>query len=501
MQTEKLNGASVTALAIDIGTTNTKLLLMDTVSAEIYRQESFRTPKIFGEGTVDFDGAALLAGIKETILSITATGSWNIERILITSVGEMGVIIDAQGTSQGPMIAWHDSRGIDYIKNLSKASADLIQDISGLPPHSNYSLAKIKWLEQHYKQSWPSEMTWLTLPDYIAFTFTGIRQTVSTMASRTMAFDIRCGKWSEELLQLYQLPASLFPPIARNEELSRLIMPAVADELHLSRSTLITVVGHDHMAGSLAVGLRENELLNSTGTTEGFLRIFAAYPMGELEKKAKLAGGRYVFPEKFTLYGSLPAAGLSHEWVRKLFDLSQDKANKIYTDLLNNYLKGNFSGDSDDIFIPHLAGSGSPDKSVKARALLYGMTVHTTMQDILYAVTQGVALELRQLFDIFADDDNIQTVKVIGPAIKNPLWLQLKADTLNRPIIVTEIEEAVSYGALIYAYPNLADHIPLVTRTVNPLPRQAARLNELYAKYKNFYNQKITLETQQEKKL
>ncbi|WP_243274202.1 FGGY-family carbohydrate kinase, partial [Salmonella enterica] len=48
-----------------------------------------------------------------------------------------------------------------------------------------------------------------------------------------------------------------------------------------------------------------------------------------------------------------------------------------------------------------------------------------------------------------------RTVKVIGPAVKNPYWLQLKADILQCPIEAIAFDETVSLGALLIACPNV----------------------------------------------
>ena len=42
-------------------------------------------------------------------------------------------------------------------------------------------------------------------------------------------------------------------------------------------------------------------------------------------------------------------------------------------------------------------------------------------------------------------------IKVIGPAVKNPLWMQMKADVLGVPVIGCDVQEAVALGAVLVA--------------------------------------------------
>lgn len=46
---------------------------------------------------------------------------------------------------------------------------------------------------------------------------------------------------------------------------------------------------------------------------------------------------------------------------------------------------------------------------------------------------------------------NYPVVNVIGAACKNPYWLQLKANILNREIIACNVDEAVGKGAAMLA--------------------------------------------------
>ena len=127
--------------------------------------------------------------------------------------------------------------------------------------------------------------------------------------------------------------------------------------------------------------------------------------------------------------------------------------------------------------------------------MLYGLTANTGIKDFFYAVAQGVCMELRHLYDTFIGKDNaVSSIKVIGPATKNDLWLQLKADALNQTIFVTEVDEAVSYGALVYAYPSLAKRVPMSVRAVHPNAEYAEKLNRLYTAYVELYERKIMME-------
>lgn len=481
-------------VVLDMGTTNCKMTLYGLCPLHIIHTEKFRTPKRCIDNMIDYAAEELWQHIWDILGKLSALSAGHIEKIVLASVGEMGVLIDASGHRIGPMIAWNDSRGADYIEDLSAEQRLAIHKISGLPPHSNYSMAKIKWLETHYVKHWQLGMCWLNLPNYIAFLLTGKRQMEYTLASRTMALDLQKGHWSHRLADLFAVPYEIFPEIASGTVGEIQLAPKIAKSLRIDPEARVLVAGHDHMAGSMAVHLQPGELLNSTGTTEGILCLKSSYPIGEAELQAKLAGGRYIDPSIYTVYGSLQAAGLSFEWFQKMYGYTAEKFHRVLSRLFEAYTSGKIDPREKPILIPHLNGSGSPDKNVTAKGLIYGMDARTTDMDMLFAVTQGVCMELKQLCR-FYDGAGQSVIKVIGPAIRNDFWLQLKADVLGQEILAIDIPEAVSYGALLSAYPSLRDEIPAASvRHFFPDEKRSNYLDEVWQCYRAFYNAKIDWE-------
>lgn len=491
-----MDGSKRFVVVLDMGTTNCKMTLYGFSPFHIVRAEKFRTPKRSRHGMTDYMAEELWQNIVRILRSFSEQVFGCIEKIILASVGEMGVLLDEGGRRIGPMIAWNDSRGAGFMQGLSAEQRRIVHSVSGLPPHSNYSLAKIKWLEKHHVKQWKPGMCWLNLPNYIAFLLTGKRRMEYTLASRTMALDLKSGRWSRRLTDLFAVPHEIFPEIVVGKDGEAQILPAVAELLHLDPQTRVLVAGHDHMAGSVAVDLQDGELLNSTGTTEGILSLKKSYPVGDREIRAKLAGGRYIDPELYTIYGSLPAAGLSFEWFQHAYGYAADRFEQVLSKLFEEYVSGKIDPRQMPIFIPHMNGSGSPDKMVTAKALMYGMDARTTDACVLFAVTQGVCMELKQLCRFYGGKSN-SVIKVIGPAIRNDLWMQLKADVLEREILAIDIPEAVSYGALLSAYPELRDEIPPArSRLLAPDAKRSRRLREVWQWYSAFYDAKIQLEHQ-----
>jgi len=109
-----------------------------------------------------------------------------------------------------------------------------------------------------------------------------------------------------------------------------------------------------------------------------------------------------------------------------------------------------------------------------------GVTAKTTPAHILRAVLEAVALRLRLINARLAP--YIPTVSAVmaggGGLQKNPLWRQILADALGRPLHLTNIDEVTSRGAAILAFQalGLVDDVPppAVMETAHPLPAARA---------------------------
>ncbi|WP_196595000.1 FGGY-family carbohydrate kinase [Pectinatus frisingensis] len=479
---------------LDIGSTNTKISLYLINNTKNIVQKIFDTPKISNNNNEDFDYVKLWKIIEDQIIIFNTSGLYIIKKIIIASVGEMGVLITENGSVVGPMIAWYDKRGEKYLNSLSQSDINEVYMITGLPVHSNYSVFKIKWLYDKFIANSNIAVKWLSLPNYIAYLLTGERSMEYTLASRTMLLDIKNKQWSKFLLRKFNLPLEIMPRIIPNNSAVGIISDVMGKYLKFQDDCKVYVAGHDHMAGSVSVNLKNNELLNSTGTTEGLLSICDNVNINDNSFKRKLSNGIYIDNERYTLFASLPCAGICFESFQKLFGYSYEELVNFFITIKTEYAKLSTTTET-NLFFPHLRGNGSPEKNIFAKGLYYGFTNKISSKQLLFDISAGLCLELKNLYNCFDDTGNkFDIIKVIGPAVKNEFWLQLKADILNKPVIAIDIPETVSYGAVCYFEKCNAK----TERMKKYLPNEykASFFKKLYDKYKKIYDLKVNMERQ-----
>ncbi|MCM3213236.1 FGGY family carbohydrate kinase [Niallia taxi] len=445
-------------IGIDIGTTNVKVCLFQLPDFELVDLYRFSTPTKWDNNDSEFEMEKIWNGVKKGLhfLSNKIDNPSELKSISIASAAQSIVLLDEQDQIIEPTITWFDPR--------SKSEAELINNIvgqqslyaiTGIVSHSNHSLTKLLWIKNKFPERYAKLKKWTCLSGFLAFKLSGKYATDVSLASRTLLLDLSSQKWSTEMIEYFDLNTQTFPQLVESGASLSVISKTIASEIGLNPSINIAIAGHDHMAGSICTNLAvDNELLNSTGTTEGLLLLKNKPFLNSKFQEYAISNGLYVKDNLFSLYGSMPTAGHSLNWFTKNFLASfaelVELSNTIYQDyqknskeLIKNLL----------LFIPHLRGSGPPYRDSSSRGLLYGLQDNTDNKSMLFAVLAGLCFELRTLKDAYTEftDQTIRSMKVIGPATLNPLWLQLKADILNCEILSYKTDEAVARGAGILA--------------------------------------------------
>ena len=477
------------SITIDIGTTNSKVSLFEIASGNLIFRESFQTTKKVDKYGELFDLPVIWDRLLEILKKIIADNTGNIDSINISSVGEAGVLIDTDGQIVTPLIAWYDKRAANYVSELTQEQKQTIYQITGLPAHSNYSIPKIKWLVDQLELR-GQEYTWLNVPDLISFFLTNQMKTEFSMASRTMCFDLQKREWSTEILEMFDLQKLItFPPVIASGGIVGYTTTSMISELKKEEIS-VRIAGHDHMVGALGINLHDKDLLNSTGTTEGLLLI-DDHPF--LENKSfeeSLSNGIFTNPNYYTLFSSMPTGGNAFEWYQKFFSIDQKEFEQDCRNLYQRYLLNQISLKDPVILIPHLNGSGAPFKNGKSRGLMYGISLETRREDVLLGIILGLCLEMKYVATCFPLEQ-VRRVVAIGPVVKNPLWVQLKADALNKDISVVKIEEAVSFGALKATYKDFDYEMDYQVVSANS--NQVQAFDHLLDKYSYLYESKRIL--------
>ncbi|XP_065129027.1 FGGY carbohydrate kinase domain-containing protein isoform X3 [Paramisgurnus dabryanus] len=132
---------------------------------------------------------------------------------------------------------------------------------------------------------------------------------------------------------------------------------------------------------------------------------------------------------------------------------------------------------------------------------IVGLTLSQTLDDLalLYLATlQAIALGTRHIIDAMREaGHDITTLFMCGGLSKNPLFVQLHANTTGLPVVLTEEKEAVLIGAAVLGacassdYSSIQEAMRKMTkigRVVRPNPELASFYRKKYAVFLKLYD-------------
>jgi sugar (pentulose or hexulose) kinase len=460
-------------VTIDVGTTSVKLCYFDS-SGALCASSRADTPMVADPWGSIYDARALRRLVVEFSRTLDPAERATVRRIAIAGVGEAGGLVRPDLTLASPMISWHDGRGAEQLNALTEAQRSRVYRVTGLPVNTNYGLSKVAWAAEYAAEELDGTQ-WMNVAEYLAATLTGSRWSEFSLASRTMALDVVSGCWSTEVCAMLGVEPEWFPPLRPAAD-GVPISAVAAAELDVSTQVRVHVAGHDHMVGGVGANLRRGELLNSTGTTEGLLVLRAEPALEADAERAKLANGRAPNGPEFTLFASIPTGGSAFATLQGLLGIDATRLAGQLVEAHQRYLRGELDLDAVPLVLPQFRGSPPPAKQAAARGIIAGLATDTGMAEVIFGCFLGMAMQFREVLELF--DVELECIKVIGPAVRNPLWLQLKADLLGTPLTVAGFPEVVSRGAQYIASGIESDWAASEPRDVPPDPTRHALLAE-----------------------
>lgn len=437
-------------IGIDVGTSSVRAIAFDPRGRRLAAAARPTPTKIVATGG-EYDPETLFSAVLACLREIgAALAGRPVGGMAVASFGESCVLIDANGKSLAPSIVWHDRRTEEQARTIEAAvGRDRVFEIIGHAVEPIYTLAKLIWMREHWPDAFSRARRVLMMADWIAFRLSGEAATDPTLASRTLYYDIRQRRWSEEFLALAGLSGDFPAPLAASGTALGPMLPSLRAETGLAGSPVVAVGGHDHIIGALATGLNEpGSAINSIGTAEAVL-LATETPLGDpaMLHRGYVQGAIATDRKLSYIAGALLSAGGAFEWIRGI-------AGKPPQETLTAGAEAAPAGSNGVVFLPHLANGPPPDPDIHARGAFLGLTQTTTPALLYRAVLEGVALQSRLMLDGMTGLGGVGAateIRLIGGASRNRLFLQIKADVFARPLIVVEEAEATTLGAALLA--------------------------------------------------
>ena len=364
-----------------------------------------------------------------------------IRSVAVTGQAETLIFTDDAGNPVRKAIVWLDNRAHEEAAELErKFTNEALFRMSGqtemLPC---WPAAKIRWLKRHEPEIFSQTAKYGMVEDYIVHKLTGKFATCRGLMPSALYYDIRTGKYDSAMLKELGICEDQLPELKNAGEI---IGESIANDSPVKPGTLVVAAPIDHVCGNLGSGCAgEGMISETTGCT---LALCAAFPSLVYDEQKRLSTYLGFIPGSYVLLPWAPTAGMLLKHFRDEFAFGMSYKE---FDAAAAAVK---AGSEGLILLPHCAGAVSPDCNPDARGVAWGITLAHKRGHWARAIMESVAYLLRDNVEALrAMGGRITEIRSLGGASRSSLWLQIKADVLNLPVIVTECQEATSLGAAI----------------------------------------------------
>lgn len=438
-------------LALDQGTSSSRAIIFDHDGKIVSVGQKEFTQHFPNPGWVEHDAMEIWATESEVMagaLAEAGLGGEDIAAIGITNQRETTVVWDA-GTGK-PIcnaIVWQDRRTAGYCDSLkAKGLTEKIRSKTGLIIDAYFSATKVRWILDNVPgardMAEAGRLRFGTIDSWLVWNLTGgkVHVTDATNASRTMLFNIHELEWDKELLELFDIPASMMPEVRSCSEIY-----GWTDRLG-GNIPVAGMAGDQQSALFGQMCVEPGSVKNTYGT--GCFLLMNTGETSVLSENNLLTtiacriGGKTTY----ALEGSVFVAGSVVQWLRDGLGLIKSSSEV-------EALAASVPDNGGVYFVPALTGLGAPYWNQHAEGLITGITRGTKAAHIARASLEGIAFQTMDIVHAMEKDAGmpLACLKVDGGASRNNLLMQFQADVLSTCVVRPAVTETTALGAAYLA--------------------------------------------------
>ena len=514
-------------LAIDLGTGGPKVAVVsargDVIAHTAERNDLILLP----EGGVEQDPEQWWTTIVAATRRLLAQGLVPIDDIVavaVTSQWMTTVAVGADGRHLGNAISWMDTRGARYAQRAAgggvvvptvgynaKKLRQWLRVTGGVPSRTGKDpVGQTLFLKHERPEVYQATSVFLEPVDYLNLRLTG---------RAVAAYDTAVGHWAtdnrdlahvdydEELVEWIGVDRAKLPELVPTGSIVGPITAEAADELGLGRHVQVVAGTGDTASAGIGSGaVRDFEGHLYIGTSSW---ISCHVPFKKTDILSNITSLPSGIPGRYWVATEQDVAGKALTWLIEnvLYPDDELGTGPVPDDVFDrvNALAGRARpGSGNVIFLPWLNGERTPVDNHHLRGGWFNASLATERAELVRAVFEGVALNTRWMLQAAEKftKRRFEHLNFVGGGARSPLWSQILADVLDRPIRqVADPVLANARGAGFSALVALGhldwDDLPsrvAITETFQPDPANRAtydRLSDvfvdLYKKNKGLY--------------
>ncbi len=439
-------------LAIDQGTTSSRAIVFDRAGRIVSVAQQEFAQHYPSDGWVEHNPTDIwdtVAAVSREAMGEAEASKGVVAAIGITNQRETTLVWNRMtGEPLYNAIVWQDRRTADECARLkAKDYEKTVTAKTGLLLDPYFSATKVAWILDHVEGARTlakkGHLAFGTVDSYLIWKLTGGKMHVTdvTNASRTSLYNIHTHEWDEELLSIFNVPASMMP-----------VVKDCADDFGLTTANLfgreipIAGVAGDQQAAAIGQACFTPGSIKSTYGTGCFVLVNT----GEKAVASKnhlltTIGYRINGETSYAIEGSIFIAGAAVQWLRDELGIIKNAAE-------TEGLARSLSDNGGVYLVPAFTGLGSPHWDPSARGAIYGLTRGSGRAHLARAALESVVYQTADLLTAMsADGATPEVLRVDGGMVLNDWAMQFLADVLGISVERPEVMETTALGAACMA--------------------------------------------------
>jgi FGGY-family pentulose kinase len=408
---------------------------------------------------------------------------------------------DARGHPLRPALLWMDQRAFREADEISASGDPILRYVSGrVSPE--WMLPKALWLKRNEPEIFRRAERIVECTDWMMQRLTG--EWTLSLNHLTVKWNYARpdGGWPYELLKRVGLADLLEKWPARIVALGRgegRLSGAAARELGLPAGIPVAQGGIDAYMGMLGLGAtNDGDVAVIVGSSTCHLAQSRAGVFG--------SGAAGCYPDAtveglFTLEAGQTATGSILDWYRRHFAVGQQQEAEArgvaVFEVLDEQAAAVPPGALGLLVRDDWQGNRSPYKNPQARGAIVGLSLAHGPGHIFRAIYEATACGTRHILqDAASHGLKLERVFLGGGGARSPLWLQIHADILQKPVHLAHDSEACALGSAMAAaiaarlysdFDEAARAMVAIENVIEPNRARAGVYDEVFERYVELY--------------
>ncbi|PYF09775.1 glycerol kinase [Rhodobacter viridis] len=455
-----MNGPRV--LAIDQGTTNTKVLIVGPDGAVLARASAPLTTSYPQSGWAEQSAEALWASVQGAIAEAVAglAPGLGVDAIAIANQRETLVLWDAVTHKPlCPAMIWQCRRTADDCAALAATGVGpAVEAATGLGLNPLFPATKLAWALRNIPTVAAAQdagrLRAGTVDAWLLWNLTGgaAHATDHSNASRTLLFDTRTLSFSPELAAIFGVRVDCLPQPLPSDSLFGV---TAAGATALPAGVPIQAMMGDSHAALYGHGVRSPGAVKATYGTGSSLMTLTPGRVTSSHGLSGTIGWTDRTGTAYALEGNITVSAQAAAFMAKILGFEDARALSVFAQSVPD--AGGVT------FVPALAGLGAPHWNDAARGTLTGMSHATGPAHLARATFEAIAQQIADVFEAMQADIGhpLAALSADGGASGNDFLMQLQADLIGRPVQVAALEEVGAMGVAAMAMAALGHALPL----------------------------------------